>query len=547
MVETTVASSDFLLASRSGGRGTFATTLVWVLLGAIALVAGYALFAESLVRVSKSYQQPEFSHGYIIPLISAWIIWQRRDLIWALRAPGAPSGWLLVAAGLGIAFVSKAANIDSTPYLGLVPLLIGLGAGALGWRSAGLLVVPVGFLVFGFPLPNYTYVEVSTSLQLISSQLGARFLDLAGVPAFLDGNIIDLGPMKLQVAEACSGLRYLLPLLSFGVLCAYMYRAPWWAKLLVVAATVPLTIFLNGFRIAMTGLFLNFGNAALAEGFMHLFEGWVIFIIALVILFFLMFGLLRAIGWRGRMLDMLDFDRMAGRPGGHAPAIPRRAAAVAPAVVPRPLQLSVLTMVVAALLLVPLSLRPQVIPERPGLLTYPLSLGDWSGTPRFLEREIEEVLGTDDYILADFVEQNSGELVNLWIAYYGSQLGDSNIHSPTVCLPGAGWEYIEFGPRRTGLTDFAGDPLIVNRGVIVKGTERIVMYFWMEMRGESLHESHLVKYVNLRDSVLEGRSDGALVRLYTALGPDEPPAAGDARLLDLLRVAYPHLEIHVGP
>jgi EpsI family protein len=327
-----------------------------------------------------------------------------------------------------------------------------------------------------------------------------------------------------------------------------MYRAPWWAKLLVVAATIPLTILLNGFRIALTGLFLNFGNTKLAEGFMHLFEGWVIFLVALAILFALMFGLLRLIGWRGGVADMLDFDRMAGHPGQRRPTASSAAAtAVVPAVVPRPLQFAVLTMAVAALLLVPLAMRPQIVPDRPGLLTYPLGFTDWSGTPSFLDREIEDVLGTDDYILVDYRHRETGDLVNLWVAYYGSQLGNSQIHSPTTCLPGAGWEYIEFGPRRTPLTDFSGEPLVVNRGVIVKGGERIVMYFWMEMRGDSLHESHLVKYVNLRDSMLQGRSDGALVRLYTPLGPNEDAADGDARLLALLRKAYPHLEPHVGP
>jgi exosortase len=220
------------------------------------LIAGYALFAESIGRVFRAYEQPEFSHGYIIPLISAWLIWQRRTLIWTLRDRGALSGLYLVIFGIGIAFVSKSANVSSTPFLGLVPFLIGLAASALGWRSTRLLVVPFAFLALGFPLPSYTYIEVSTSLQLISSQIGASLLHFFGIPVFLDGNIIDLGLMKMQVAEACSGLRYLLPLLTFGVLCAFLYRAPFWAKILVVAVTVPLTIVLNGFRIAMTGVFL---------------------------------------------------------------------------------------------------------------------------------------------------------------------------------------------------------------------------------------------------------------------------------------------------
>ena len=521
--------------------------VVWMVLAVLAAAAAFALFAESIRRVVIVYGKPEFSHGYIIPFISAWIIWQRRRLIWSLRTSGAASGWLFVAAGVGLAFLSKAANLESTPYLGLIPLLIGFAAVALGWRAARLLVVPIGFLAFGFPLPSYLYVEVSTMLQLVSSQLGAGLLDLVGVPVFLDGNIIDLGTMKLQVAEACSGLRYLLPLLSFGVLCAFIYRAPLWAKLFVVAVTVPLTIVLNSVRIAMTGLFVHFGNQHLAEGFMHLFEGWVIFLIALAILFVMMFAILRLLGWRGRFAEMLDFDRMAGTPGGRVPAAPAAAGDTGGTGAPsRPLVAAVATMVLAAVLLVPLELRPQLTPDRPGLLSYPTRFGDWVATPQFLDREVEATLNVDDYLLLDFVDGDSGDLVNLWVAYYANQLGDSNIHHPTTCLPGAGWEYVEFGPHRTPLADFSGAPLSVNRGVIAKGSHRIVMYFWMEMRGHSVHQSQYVKFINLRDSLLDGRSDGALIRLYTPLAAEESPADGDARLMKMLERLYPPLEPHVG-
>jgi EpsI family protein len=280
---------------------------------------------------------------------------------------------------------------------------------------------------------------------------------------------------------------------------------------------------------------------------MHFFEGWVVFLIALACLFALMWLLAALTGVPGRALDILDFDRMAGRPGGRSPDIGPVPAAAVPAAMPRALMLSITTMAVAAVLLVPLAMRPQIVPERPGLFTYPLQLDAWIGEPSFLDRAIETQLGTDDYILVDYVHRNSGERVNLWVAYYDDQLGDSNIHSPTTCLPGAGWEYVTFGPHATGLDDFSGTPLIVNRGVIVKGAQRIVMYFWMEMRGRSLHESHLVKFFNLRDSLIEGRSDGALVRLYTPLGADETPADGDARLAEMLQRMYPPLQPHVGP
>ncbi len=520
-------------------------TVGWFVLVAVTLVAAYALFADSVGYLLNSFEQPEFSHGYIVPLISAWIVWQRRHLIWARRTDGAWTGWLVVAAGAGIGVFCHAANLLTPPYLGLLLLLVGLPATALGWASARLLIVPVAFLIFAYPLPDYLYIELSTTLQLISSKIGAGMLDAFGVPVFLDGNIIDLGLMKLQVAEACSGLRYLLPLITFGVLCAYIYRAPWWAKIIVLAATVPLTIALNGARIAATGLFVHYGSTNLAEGFMHLFEGWVVFLVALAVLFALMFALLRLAGWRGRFVDMLDFDRMAGGAAGREPA-PAASAAVVPAAPPRAFVVAAATLAVAALSLVPLAARPQVIPDRPGLLSYPTMIGERSAIPSFLDATTEDVLGADDYLLLDFRAGEGAPTVNLWVAYYDSLLDGSYFHSPTTCLPGAGWEYVTFGEHRPPLTDLAGAPLTVNRGVIVKGQQRILMYFWMELRGRAVQDLEYVKFVNLWDSVVSGRSDGALVRVYTPLGPDEAPAAGDARLLEFLERAYPQLEPHVG-
>ncbi len=179
-------------------------------------------------------------------------------------------------------------------------------------------------------------------------------------------------------------------------------------------------------------------------------------------------------------------------------------------------------------------------------MSYPLALSDWRGTPRFLDTRTAEVLGADDYILADFVEPMVGSRVNLWVAYYDSLLDGSHYHSPTTCLPGAGWEYTALGMHRTGLGDLSGAPLTVNRGVIVKGGQRVVMYFWMELRGHSVGRLQKVKFHNLRDSLLTGRSDGALLRVYTPLQPSETPADGDARLRGFLKRAYPHLDAHVG-
>ena len=521
----------------------------WGALALVLLVAGYFLYGDSLVRVVKAYRRPEFSHGYIIPLIAAWLIWQRRALIRELRDRGAASGLVLVAGGLGIALLAQAARIVSVPYLGLLAGLLGLTAAALGWRAARLVAVPLGIMVFGLPLPDFTYVRLSTELQLVSSQIGAGILRALDIPVLLSGNIIDLGIYRLQVAEACSGLRYLLPLLTFGVLCAYVYRAPIWAKLAVVALTVPLTILLNGARIALTGIFVAYGSTELAEGFMHLFEGWVVFLIALACLFAFMWLLAWASGRRRGVLDLLDFDRMAGEPEGRRPVRAATAAPfalTAPAVVPRPFLFAVALVTAAALALVPIHLRPQHVPDRPGLIDFPLRISDWHGTPDVLDPTTREVLSTGDHLLVDYTRGRSGDHVNLWVAYYDSLLRrDEWVHLPTTCLPGAGWEYVELGRFDTGLDDLSGRPLVVNRGVVAHGQQRVVLYFWLELRGRHAVGQE-ARLRNLWDSIVHGRSDGGLVRVFTPLEPGEAPADGDARLRHFLERAYPHLEPHLG-
>ena len=137
------------------------------------------------------------------------------------------------------------------------------------------------YLFFMLPLPQVLYLPLSLKLQTISSELGVALISLFGVPVFLEGNVIDLGSYQLQVAEACSGLRYLFPLMSFGFLFAVLYRGPTWHKLVLFFSTIPITILMNSVRIAIVGMLVSFFGTEQAEGFLHFFEGWVIFIVCI--------------------------------------------------------------------------------------------------------------------------------------------------------------------------------------------------------------------------------------------------------------------------
>jgi exosortase D (VPLPA-CTERM-specific) len=519
----------------------------WLLAGLIILATTSYLFSGGMMFIARQWNDPEYSHGWLIPAVTLFVLWSRREVLLASRQAGSWLGVPVVALALALLIFSEMAFVQRGPFICLVILLFGLTLATLGRRSAWLAALPIAFLLFAFPLPGSLAVPLSTTLQLISSKLGAAILDLLGISVFLDGNIIDLGVYKLQVAEACSGLRYLFPLASFGFLCAWMFNGRLWARALILLSTIPITILTNSGRIALTGVFIEYGSIELAEGFMHLFEGWVIFIVALAILFAEMWLLLRLTGAGRRFIDMLDFDRLAAQPAGKGePQRTRSLDDTRPDRVPGPLLACSGLLVAAALAFGPLTEREQIIPERPGLVTFPMYVDGWVGQPiPIADPSVLNLLGASDYLLADFSRVPSTPGVNLWIAYYDNQLGNAAIHSPKDCLPGGGWEYVSLETIKAPVTTADGRSFMLNRGVIAKGLEQMVIYYWLEIRGRQLTNDTMLKLYNLWDSYSLGRSDGALVRLMTPVLPGETPAAADERLGAFLEQAYPFLQPHV--
>jgi exosortase D (VPLPA-CTERM-specific) len=516
-------------------------TIVWAgVLAAIVLTAA-VLFGWGVQGVVNAWSEPEYSHGWLIPLVTGFLLWQRRRRILAARTAGSWAGVGLVASGLLILVLAWMALMQMPQALALLVVLAGLGLAALGWRAMRLVWLPLAFLLFALPVPGTAYLVLSTKLQLLSSEIGAWILQALGISVLLDGNVIDLGVYRMQVAEACSGLRYLFPLSAFGFLCAWLYRAPFWAKAAVFLATAPITVLTNSARIALTGILIQYGSQELAEGFLHLFEGWLIFLVALAALLALMWGLAKLRDRRARLADLLDFDRIAG---GSGP--PPAARSDLPSRPGTPL----LACLALLLLTLPvqgwISGRTELVPPRPGLVTFPLRLGTWDGRAAAVDGETLAVLEADDYLLADYTSPAASSPINLWVAYYGSQIRKGRIHSPKECLPGGGWEFARIEAVPTPAPDAADARFAINRALITKGEERALMYYWYEQRGTRYTDEMWTKISILRDAFVSRRSDGALVRLLTPIRPGEPEAAAAARLDDFFRVMYPVLEPHVG-
>ena len=277
---------------------------------AVATLAAVLFFIDGVDALLIAWQKPEYSHGPLIPILSGLLF--LRQLKEVPTEPGpkrdrwAGVAVLLLAIFLGA--LGKLANISDIVAYATIVWVGAILLISFGWKTGKHFWPPVLHLVYMLPLPDVLYYKVSTYLQFISSELGVYFLQLLNVPVFLDGNIIDLGIMKLHVAEACSGLRYLFPILSFSYIFAVLYKGPVWHKAVLLISAAPITVFMNSVRIAVGGLLVQELGVEWLEGFSHFFEGWVIFLICVVLLFLLARIMLLFHPQKPKLVDALDLD-----------------------------------------------------------------------------------------------------------------------------------------------------------------------------------------------------------------------------------------------
>src|SRR5665213_1313148 len=256
------------------------TSAIYVsLLVGISVLVCLVSFREALSELVHRWTvQEEYSHGFLIPVIVAWLLWTRRHAILASIGRPTWTGPTLILLAAVMHIVGKLSALFILSQVAFVVALIGITLGLGGYSLLKVVFVPLIFLLFAIPLPYFIDTVLSFRLQLISSELGVFFIRLFQIPVFLEGNVIDLGVYKLQVVEACSGLRYLYPLMSLGFLVAYFFQAPLWQRALVFLSTIPITIVMNSLRIGIVGVLVNSWGPQDADGFLHMFEGWIIFL-----------------------------------------------------------------------------------------------------------------------------------------------------------------------------------------------------------------------------------------------------------------------------
>lgn len=501
-------------------------TSVFIVSLALTVMTYWSGIAEAVRRWGV---EEEYSHGYLIPLVSLYIIWEKKDLIFNSITKPMWSGYLLVFIALIVYSLGELSSLFILIQYSFVLTLIGLSMIFLG-KGSRYTLAPILLLLFAIPLPYVIEVVLTAKLQLISSWLGVQLIRLFDIPVYLEGNIIDLGVYKLQVVEACSGLRYLFPLMSLGFIAAYFYRASFWKRALVFIATVPITILMNSFRIGVIGVLVDNWGISQAEGFLHDFEGWIIFMACAGLLALLIFVLEKCT--TGYSLSQV-FGVEANPVNSNMFSEPES----------KTKNLGLYSLTIITLLLTYgathyIDNRKEIIPEHNALVNFPTTLADWTGYQMPLGDDVAEKLAMTDYLLANYKNANN-QTVNFYVAYYETQRKGESPHSPRVCIPGGGWEIAAF--ERITANNHP-----VNRVVIKKGTQEQLVYYWFQGHGRIVANEYLNKWYLLQDSIMKNRTDGSLVRMVTMVGQNESIAQAEQRLQSFMSVAEPQLKQYIA-
>ncbi len=271
----------------SVGRAESPLNGIWTV-GVSLLIAGLVVFLyhEVLWGLGSDWNNnPDYSHGFLVPFLSAYFIWERWKAL-SDETPS-PSIWGIGLLSLGL-FSLVVGLIGAELYVqraSLIVVLSGLVLLILGWKYLWLLSFPIGFLIFMIPLPAIVVNAIAFPLQLFAAQTATFCLFSLGIPVLREGNLIMLATTTLEVAEACSGLRSLLSLLALGTVYGYFSQDVMWKRWMLVILSVPIAIVANAFRVSGTGILAHYFGAEAAEGFYHTFEGWLVFVVAFMLLF----------------------------------------------------------------------------------------------------------------------------------------------------------------------------------------------------------------------------------------------------------------------
>jgi exosortase len=259
------------------------------------VAAGFAVLYWQVIAklVMAWWTDDNYSHGFLIVPIAVYFAWERRERFW--KCPSKPSafGLVVILGSVGLLIAGVLGSELFLTRISILGTLVGLVLFLFGWQHLRVLAFPLAFLVLMIPLPAIIFNQIAFPLQLLASRFGEAAMGVADVPVLREGNVLILANTTLEVAEACSGIRSLVSLITLAIVFGYFSDRRLWVRTLIALSAVPVAIVTNGFRVAGTGIAAHRFGPAVAEGFLHEFSGWLVFVAAFV----LILGLQQLIEW----------------------------------------------------------------------------------------------------------------------------------------------------------------------------------------------------------------------------------------------------------
>src|SRR5215469_5800473 len=257
--------------------------IVWpgLVLGLLAML--YAGVFKSLVF--QWWSDPNYGHGFFVPLLSCYILWHEREHWTTLEIKPSNFGFAVMLGAVGLLLLGALGAELFISRFSLLVLLGGITLFLAGWKVLGAVAFPLSYLIWMIPIPVIIFNQITFPLQLVASRMATAWLELVPVPVLRDGNVLILSNYSLEVAEACSGIRSLMTLIALAVAYGYFFEPRRWVRYVLALLVIPIAIVTNALRVLGAGILAHDYGPATAEGFLHGFSGWLIFVSALVLMF----------------------------------------------------------------------------------------------------------------------------------------------------------------------------------------------------------------------------------------------------------------------
>jgi len=256
---------------------------------AVGLLCAFGVLYHRVIAklVSDWATDDNYSHGFLIVPIALYFVWERRRELQVVERRPSVLGLIVVLGSVATLIAGVLGAELFLTRISMVGVVGGTVLFVLGWRHLRILAFPIAFLLLMVPIPAIIFNQIAFPLQLLASRFGEWALTACSIPVLREGNIIILASTTLEVAEACSGIRSMISLLTLGIIYGYFTDPRAHVRLIIALVTIPTAIVANGFRVAGTGVAAHYYGPAVAEGFFHTFSGWLLFLVAFAMLFLL--------------------------------------------------------------------------------------------------------------------------------------------------------------------------------------------------------------------------------------------------------------------